>query len=187
MLVEYLERSGFTVRLIREPGGTRLGEVIRGVLLDPGTGSISGEAEALLYAASRAELVRTVIEPALASGEIVVADRFMDSSIAYQGGARGLGIEEVEAANRLAVGGASPDLTLFFDVPAEVAAARRAAESGEDDRIEQEGSPFFESVASCYRELALRFPERIHTVNADADPEVIFSQVKSIFEAEVSK
>lgn len=169
--------------LLREPGGTDLGEVIRGILLDPATGSISGESEALLYAASRAELVRTVIDPALSRGEIVVADRFIDSSIAYQGGARGLGIEEVEAANKLAVGKTMPDITFFFDLPTETAAARRIAESGPGDRIEQEDQSFFEAVTSCYRSLASRWPERIHTVDAQAQPQAIFAEVQKIIDS----
>src|SRR3954466_2936003 len=122
MLAAALELEGRTVVRVREPGGTPIGERIRELLLD-GDSVIGGAAEALLYAAARAQLVDQVILPALARGEVVVADRFIDSSLAYQGVARGLGLEQVLQANELATGGLMPDITLLLELPPELAGA----------------------------------------------------------------
>src|SRR5918999_609598 len=134
---------------VREPGGTEAGERIRELLKDPDV-PLGGEAEALLFAAARAELVARVIRPALADGRVVVSDRFLDSSLAYQGAARGLGVEEIEAINRFATGGLVPDLTLLLEIDTATAAAR----GGENDRFEQEGARLQDRVHAAYLELA---------------------------------
>ncbi|MBA3302012.1 MAG: dTMP kinase, partial [Thermoleophilaceae bacterium] len=140
---------------VREPGGTEVGERVRDLLKDPGV-EIGAEAEALLFAAARAELVARVIEPALAEGRVVVSDRFLDSSLAYQGEARGLGLEQVAHANDLATGGLAPDLTLLLALDAGAAAAR----AGEADRFEDEGLGLQESVAAAYERMAAAEPGR---------------------------
>ena len=119
---------------VREPGGTEAGERVRSILKDPAV-PLSPEAEALLFAAARAELVADVILPALASGQVVVSDRFLDSSLAYQGGARGLGIDDVSAVNRFATRGLRPDLTFLL----EISPADAGLRAGESDRFEDEG------------------------------------------------
>lgn len=162
--------------LVREPGGTRLGERIRDLLLDPATGDISSEAEALLYASSRAELVSEVIEPARAAGTAVIADRFLGSSLVYQGVARGLGIERVRAANDLAIGTCTPDVTILLDIPVDVAASRRAATGEAPDRIELAGTSFMEQVADAYRAIAASSPGWI-VVAADADEDVVYARM----------
>lgn len=170
------ERTGFEVVLVREPGGTQLGERVRALLLDPATGDISPEAEALLYAASRAELISEVIAPALERGAWVIADRFIGSSLVYQGVARGLGVERVRAANALAVGTHLPDLTLLLDLPVDVAVSRRSATGEAPDRIEQAGNAFMAQVADAYRSCASAEQSWI-SVDADAPPDAVFEHV----------
>jgi dTMP kinase len=159
LLRTHLERQGRTVVGAREPGGTPLGERIRELLLD-GT-AMSPASEASLFAAARAELVERVIGPALERGHDVVLDRYVDSSLAYQCGGRGLELEPVLAWNRFCVGGPEPDLTFLLALPAEV-------ERGESlpDRIESESLAFRRSVEAAYRKLAGRFSGRIVTIDA---------------------
>lgn len=163
---------------VREPGGTPSGERMRAILKDPGV-ELSSEAEALLFAAARAELVRWVIRPALEQGRVVVSDRYLDSSIAYQGAARGLGEEEIERINRVATGGLTPDLTLLLELDTRAAAAR----GGEDDRFEREGSELQEQVAAAYDRLAAAEPERWRRIRADRDPEAVHADVLQAVES----
>jgi len=157
---------------VREPGGTAAGERIRDLLKDPAV-DLSGESEALLFAAARAELVREVIRPALDRGLVVVSDRFLDSSLAYQGAARGLGVEEVAAVNALATGGLRPDLTLLLDLDVEEAFAR----AGEEDRFEAEGADLQRRVAAAYAELAAADPGRWRRIPADRPPDEVHADV----------
>jgi dTMP kinase len=135
--------------------------------------SLSPEAEALLFAAARSELVAEVILPALENGKVVVSDRFLDSSLAYQGGARGLGIEDVDRINHFATRGLRPDLTFLLDLPPEDAAAR----SGESDRFEGEGSGLQEAVGTAYERLIRADPDRWRRIDARAAPEDVHRQV----------
>ncbi len=158
MLADALGGRGVPVLLTREPGGTPLGEGLRGLLLDVAITTIGPVAEAYLFAAARAALVEEVIRPALERGEWVVTDRFVDSSLAYQGAAGGLGLDTVWDLNRRALGDCLPDLAVVIDVPVDVAAERRCADP---DRIEAQGLGFQERVAEGYRALAARFPDRV--------------------------
>jgi dTMP kinase len=158
MLADALGARGVPVLLTREPGGTPLGEGLRGLLLDVAITTIGPVAEAYLFAAARAALVEEVIRPALERGEWVVTDRFVDSSLAYQGAAGGLGLDTVWDLNRRALGDCLPDLAVVIDVPVDVAAERRCADP---DRIEAQGLGFQERVAEGYRALAARFPDRV--------------------------
>lgn len=142
--------------LTREPGGTALGEAIRAVLLDPDQEALSNRAEALLFAAARAQLVEQVIQPALRSGRHVVTDRFAGSSLAYQSFGRGLPLDEVKALSGFAVHGTWPDLNILIEVPPEVAAARM----GKPDRLESAGADFHERVAEGFLTLAKADPDR---------------------------
>jgi dTMP kinase len=157
---------------VREPGGTPAGERVRELLKDPEV-SLSPEAEALLFAAARSELVAEVILPALESGKVVVSDRFLDSSLAYQGGARGLGIEDVERVNHFATRGLRPDLTFLLDLPPEDAAAR----AGESDRFEKEGAGLQEAVGAAYERLMRADPDRWRRIDARHSPEDVHKQV----------
>src|SRR2546423_3398120 len=147
---------------VREPGGTAVGERVRELLKDPGV-EIGPRAEALLFAAARAELCRHVIRPALAQGFAVVSDRFLDSSLAYQGEARGLGVDEVLEINRWATEGLVPDLTIYLAIDPIAAAAR----AGDGDRIEGEGLAFQERVAAAYERLAEADPGRWRRIHAN--------------------
>ena len=173
MLVELLRGRGTEVVAVREPGGTPAGERVRDLLLDPAA-AIAPWTEALLYAAARAQLVADVIRPALARGAVVVADRFVDSSLAYQGCARGLGIDRVLEVNSAAVDGAMPDRTILLELPAAAAAARRV---GRPDRIEAEAEPFHRAVAEGFAAAAARFPERIRVVDGGGSPSDVLARV----------
>jgi dTMP kinase len=160
LLAEQLRAEGQQVLETREPGGTELGERARELILLGE--SLAPWAEALLFAAARAQLVDEVIRPALARGEHVLSDRYIDSSLAYQGLARGLGVERVLEVNLAAIGHLLPDRTFLIQVPLEQAARQR----GDDpDRIEREGDDFVERVDSAYRDLAGIFAQRIVTVD----------------------
>ncbi len=166
LLVEALRAEGRDVVATREPGGTELGERVRDLLLH-GNG-LSPWAEATLFAAARAQLVEEVIRPALARGADVVCDRYLDSSLAYQGIGRELGVDRVLELNLVATGGLLPDRTFLLDLPVDEAARRRG---GDSDRLEAEGSEFAERVGIAYRELAAAFPRRIVRVDATRPPE----------------
>lgn len=172
LLADRLGVAGREVVLTREPGGTSLGEAIRELLLH--AGDVAPWAEAALFAASRAQHVAEVIRPALERGAAVVCDRYLDSSVAYQGGARGLGVDEVLQLNLAAVDGLLPDVTLLLLVDPALAAERL---TGAPDRIEREDGDFHARIDEAYRALAERFPERIVTVDgalpADELAEVI--------------
>lgn len=168
LLAEHLRRQGYTVRCTREPGGTALGDKIRGLLLDPAHGEMAPRTEALLYMAARAQHVAEVIAPALARGEVVLADRYVDSTLVYQGAARRLAREELMTVNLFATGGVVPDLTILLDGDAAVLAGRLAGRGGAD-RIEREAAAFHALVRRGFRELAAAEPERVRPVAADND------------------
>jgi dTMP kinase len=180
LLAEALAARGIDVLLTREPGGTRVGERLRALLLDPGEAPLAPATEVLLFAAARAQLVAEVIRPTLESGRWVIADRFLDSSLAYQGAARGHGVDAVLGANALAVDGCLPDLTLVLDLPVGEALTRRAG--GPADRIETEGAALQEAVAEGYRELAARFPERVRLVPAGDEPGRVAARILTLVE-----
>jgi dTMP kinase len=174
MLADALELEGREVVRVREPGGTPTGERIRELLLDPAA-KIGPAAEALLYAAARAQLVEEVIAPALARGSVVIADRFIDSSLAYQGVGRGLGLERILAVNQLATGGLMPDATLLLRLEADEAARRRGSAP---DRIEAEHAGFHADVAAGFAAAAERFPQRIRVVDASGPPRAVLARVR---------
>ena len=173
LLCESLGERAFAVR---EPGGTAIGERVRTLLKDPAL-EIGPKTEALLFAAARAELVARVVRPALAAGRVVVSDRFVDSSLAYQGEGRGLGVDEVAAINRFATGGLVPDLTILLELHADAAAER----SGEGDRLEDEGLDLQLRVEDAYRRLAT--DSRWRRIAADRPPEEVHRDVLAAVEA----
>jgi dTMP kinase len=159
---------------VREPGGTPAGERVRDLLKDADV-PLGAEAEALLFAAARAELVARVIRPALEDGRVVVSDRLLDSSLAYQGGARGLGVDEVERINRFATGGLAPDLTFLLEIEPAAAAAR----AGESDRFEDEGLALQTAVLEAYERLVAADPGRWRRIDATRPPDEVHADVLS--------
>ena len=172
LLADALEQEGRTVVKTREPGGTKLGERVRELLLDGD--AMAPWAETSLFTSARAELVEDVIGPALSEGSVVVSDRYIDSSLAYQGIARQLGVDRVLQLNLVATAGLLPDRTFLVLVDPEVAAGRR----GRADRIEREGEDFQRAVGEAYRSLAEMFPERITTVDGNRATEEVAEEIR---------
>ena len=172
LLARWLRAQGREVVATREPGGTPLGEQVRSILL--GDEDISAWAEAALFAAARAELVERVIAPAVAAGSDVVSDRYIDSSLAYQGIARSLGVDAVLELNLHATRGLLPDRTILVLVDPETAIGR----SSPSDRIERQSAGFHRTVDSAYRSLAQRFPDRIAVIGGDGPPEQVAEEVR---------
>jgi dTMP kinase len=171
----YLKERGHDVLVTREPGGTELGEKIRDVLLDPKTGKLDARSETLLFAASRAQTVTSVIRPALADGKVVICDRYVDSSLAYQGWARGLGEQDVLTLNVWATQGLFPDLVILLHVEPERGLLRSTQAP---DRMELEGQEFHTKVADAYLRIAEEHPERFVVVEGDASEDAVFGGVR---------
>jgi len=163
---------GVRVELLREPGGVEVSERIRALVQDPAL-DVLARAEALLYAAARAQLVEQLLEPLLQDGATVLLDRFVDSSLAYQGAGRGLGVEAVRAVNAFATGGLQPERTLLLRVAPAVGRARQRGREREPDRLERENEDFFAAIARAYEELARAEPERIRVIDASQAPEQV--------------
>jgi dTMP kinase len=161
---------GQTVELLREPGGVLVSERIRALVMDPAL-AVSPRTEALLYAAARAQLVEERLQPLLRAGTIVLLDRYVDSSLAYQGAGRGLGVAEVREINRFATGQLVPDRTLLLRISPADGRARQLERALEPDRLERESERFFADIAAAYERLAQAEPERIRTIDAGQPPE----------------
>lgn len=181
--VAALEDKGLEVLKTREPGGTAIGEKIRHLLqFDNEVTDLASESELLLFAASRAQLVRSVIAPALEKGIWVVADRFLDSTTVYQGIGRGLDLSSVKAINSFAVGDTSPDLTILLDLDVEVGYARaRAASGGKEDRMEAQPMDFFRLVRQGYLDLAKEEPNRIAVIDASLSIDEVTESIQKEF------
>ncbi|HAY98885.1 thymidylate kinase [Mesotoga sp. Brook.08.YT.4.2.5.1] len=176
LLEEYLSLLDVEFAIVREPGGTRAGEEIREILLHKDY-PLCAESELLLFMAARAQIVREVIKPALESGRIVIADRFMDSSVAYQGVGRCLGREIVQLMNSFAVADTLPDITLYIDVPADVAISRMRKER-KNDKIEVESLEFFERVRKGYEELMAENRERFVVIDGTNSEERVQQDIR---------
>ena len=181
LFAEYLRNRGFDVVTTREPGGTRISEKIRAILLDPECTEMGSLTEAFLFAASRAQHVDELIRPSVEAGKIVLCDRFVDSSIVYQGFGRGLG-EQVASINSYAVRGLYPDVTFLLDISPELG-RRRNGKTGKNDRLENQSMEYHSMVAEGYRKLAAAEPERFIVIDASADIEKVSSDIIRAFEA----
>ena len=183
-----IEQHGIALVQTREPGGTGVGEAVRTIVLDPAQRELAAETELLLMFASRAQLVREVIEPALHAGHWVLCDRFADASYAYQGGGRGQPESRIAALEDWACAGVKPDLTLLLDLPVATGRAR-AAGRGDADRIEVEADSFFERVRTTYRQRAAAEPDRFRMLDASQSPAVVLQAaivaIAHLFEAKV--
>ena len=181
LLMDYLGTKNCDVVFTREPGGTEISEKIRDVILDINNKEMTQMTEALLYAAARAQHVQQKIIPAINEGKVVICDRFVDSSIAYQGAARGLGTDNIMQINSFALNGIMPDLTLFFDLPPEKGILRKKNEK-ELDRLESEKLDFHVNVYEGYKKLCSQYPDRIKVISADDTVENINRQVIEIID-----
>ena len=179
LLIDYLTKTGVPHIFTREPGGGKISEAIRGILLSGKNMEMGDECEALLYAAARAQHIKDRVEPALNEGKLVVCDRYVDSSFAYQAYARGLGMEFVEKINAFALEKFLPDVTVFFDLSPKEAFARKKG-ADEDDRMELAGLAFHERVYEGYLTLAKKYPERFVVINARNSIEEIAKEVVSV-------
>jgi dTMP kinase len=165
ILVEKLQRQHPVIHFLREPGGTKISERIRSILLDKKNLEMTEAAELLLFSAARAQLVKEVIVPALERREIVVCDRYYDSTTAYQGYGRGIDLEAVKGINRLATGGRDPDITFFVDIPVDEIERRKKKAGMSFDRMESSGKEFYERVRHGYREIVLSESHRCITID----------------------
>ncbi|HHV27078.1 MAG TPA: dTMP kinase [Tissierellia bacterium] len=181
LLSKYLEEKKIDFIFTREPGGTPIGEDIRDIILNNKNIHMSPRTEALLYAASRSQHISEKIKPALEEGKAVICERFVLSSLAYQGVARGLGIEDVKSINDFAIEGVNPDLTLFFDVDP-IYALNRKTNKKEGDRLEKEGLNFHKEVYDGYKELISMYPENIKVIDASKSVKETFEQVRKEIE-----
>ncbi|MEB2302197.1 dTMP kinase [Lysinibacillus xylanilyticus] len=184
-IAERLAEEKIDVLATREPGGIEIAEKIRSVILDPEHTAMDERTEALLYAAARSQHYFEKVRPALDAGKMVICDRFIDSSLAYQGYARGIGVEEVLSINEFAIGKKLPDMTILFDLAPEVGLARiHAHGEREVNRLDVESLAFHKKVREGYLQLVERYPERIHVINADQNIDRVVEDVWSlIYEA----
>lgn len=180
MLTESLQKAGITVINLREPGGTAIGEAIRCILLDRAHMAMHLETELLLFAAARAQLVREVIIPAKQAGTWVICDRYLDSTVAYQGYGRGLDLDTIFAVNALAAGQCRPDMTFLLDLPVTEAYHRLSSRELAADRIDGESQAFMQRTSDGYRKMAEAEPERIILMDAGQDQTELAQQIYSI-------
>lgn len=174
LINEYMRDKGIDIIVTREPGGTTIGEKIRAIILDNDNTNMGAETEALLYAAARGQHIHEKILPALKMGKIVISDRFVLSSLAYQGVGRGLGIENVKMINDFGLRGVYPDLILFFHIDPMITLERKTTEGG--DRLEQEGDEFHTKVYEGYMELLKKYPKNIVVIDATRPVEEVLKQ-----------
>lgn len=187
-IVEKLTSEGYEIVLTREPGGTPIAEEIRNVILDKKNTAMDPRTEALLYAASRRQHLVEKVIPALKEGKLVLCDRFIDSSLAYQGGAREIGIDNVYNMNLFATEGMLPDITILFDIKPEEGLARIAANSQREvNRLDVEKLAFHNKVRDSFHELAKKFPERFVIIDASKSPDEVFEESYKAIEDRLKK
>jgi dTMP kinase len=177
LLISALEKSGVPTLAVRDPGSTRIGEIIRGILLDPANGELSMRSEMLLYMAARAQMVRDLISPAISAGKCVICDRFVSSTLAYQVGGEGMTGAEIRKVAEVAVAGVWPDLTIILDMPVDRSSARLVRKL---DRIEQRPVEYHQRVRENYLLQAKEDPKRVRVIAADRDREVVHREVMDI-------
>lgn len=177
LLRQHMAACGHRVLCTREPGGTRIGEMIRGMVLNPVHSEITHAAEALLYVAARAQFVHEVVRPALEAGKVVLSDRYVDSTLAYQGYGRGLDPVRLRQMNHLATGGLRPELTVLLDLPVDSALARLKGQG--PDRLERETHAFYHRVRRGYLELAAAEPQRYLVLSADGRPAELAAAIRT--------
>lgn len=182
-ILDYLTQKGLRVTFTREPGGTPIAEQIREILLNPTHTALCNRAEILLYAASRAQHLEEKILPAVYAGQVVLSDRFSDSTVAYQGFGRGLDIDWVEQVNDIATGGVMPDITIYLDIPPEHGIMRKKTDANHVlDRLEKENIEFHQKVYEGYQYLCKKYPRRIQRIDATKSVEEVFSEIQKVLD-----
>ena len=182
LLTADLKKADLKYLLLREPGGTSISEQIRKILLDRKNTEMSAETELLLFAAARAQLVKQIVEPALAAKTIVISDRFFDSTTAYQGYGRNMNVDFIQNMNDFATQGLQPDLTFYFDISVEAALNRLQNRTEKTDRIDLESQIFMEKTRAGYLQIAERNPDRVILIDAERAPEEIYKDLKLQFD-----
>ena len=182
-ILPILTQAGVAILTTREPGGIRIAESIREIILAPENTAIDGKTELLLFAAARRQHLNEKVRPALAEGKIVISDRFIDSSVAYQGYARGIDVADVEAINRFATDGLLPDLTLYFDVDTEIGLSRVMSGNREVNRLDLEAKEMHQKVRAGYQAIAKANPERIVTIDASQTIDQVVSTTLSTLQS----
>jgi dTMP kinase len=182
-IIDYFQKNNLPYLVTREPGGIGLGQKVREILLNH-DGPVSSRCEMFLYLADRAQNIDVIVQPAINEGKVVLCDRHADSTVAYQGYARGLDVEQINSLNSIATAGKKPDLTLLFDVETSVA-MERVGNRAEKDRLESEGAVFHSKVRQGYLEIAKKESERIKIINANLSVDEVWSQVKAILDSKV--
>ncbi len=180
MLAEVLEKEGLDIVVTREPGGNKISEQIREVIVDKANVNICNETECLLYAASRAQLIEENIKPLLVTNKTILFDRFVDSSYVYQGFVRGLGIERVKEINEFATNGFMPNVTILFDIDPEIGFKRIAENNRSTNRLDLEGLDFHRQVRRGYKMIADLYPNRIKVIDASKTPDEVLAEVLEI-------
>ena len=180
LICEEFKKRGIDFLSTREPGGSKISEQIRNVILNVNNTKMDYMTEALLYAASRRQHLEEIVKPALNEGKVVICDRYLDSSLAYQGYARGLGIEEVYNINMYATSGFLPDLTIYIDIPVEVGLGRIKENNRDVNRLDLEKVAFHNKVREGYLKIASMYPDRIKVIDGNATLEEVFERVKEV-------
>ena len=183
LVIEYLKSKKVPVVLLREPGGVKISESIRKLLLDVNSSGMGDECETLLYMAARAQMVKEILTPQLKSGKVIVCDRFLDSTIAYQGYGNGIDVKIIEQLGLFATKGLVPDLTILFDINPQKGLSRAGDKK---DRIESRSLEYHHRVRNGYLELSKQYPARIKVIKVDADKDEIFKRVKLHMDALLS-
>lgn len=186
LLKDYLEERGYRVYVLREPGGTEISERIRQILLDKNHSEMSHWTEIFLYSAARAQLVQQKIIPLLANDYFVIADRYVDSTTAYQGYGRGIDLKTVAAINQAATSGVMPSLTILMDIDPQSAYQRRQSDTRSTDRLEEAGREFFERIYNGYRQMARREPQRFVVMDALQQIEQIHEKIVTVLNSKIN-